>query len=173
MELPVEKGETLSTVSASSEWPDKVRALLDSYLREFGLSSEVTRARWINRVVDELAMRTELVATEDILEEAVEHMRDLIEARVAMLGNHDPAREHKEIAQIMVQLLNEINADCLNRLFEHSEADDDFEALEHLCHDLVTALPVAVPPEAPLLMPVQTIGLRTINPLRRLFRRPI
>ena len=167
----MEKGEALSEAGTSSEWPDKVKALLDTYLREFGLDSEVTRARWINRVVEDLATRAELVATEDILEEAVEQMRDLIEARIAMLSNHDPAREHKEIAQIMVLLLKEKNAGCLNKLFEHSEPDADLEMLEHLRQACDASLPIPVPEEAPLAMPVQTIELRSINPLRRLFGR--
>jgi uncharacterized protein (DUF2267 family) len=170
MELPMEKGETLNGADTSSEWPDKVRALLDSYLCEFGLSSEATRARWIGRVVDDLATRDKLVA-EDILEEAVEQMRDLIEARIAMVSNYDPAHEHKEIAQIMVLLLNEKNADCLNSLFESSEPEGDFEQTECLRQILASSLPIAVPDEAPLAMPVQTIELRSINPLRRLFGR--
>jgi hypothetical protein len=148
-----------------------VKALLDSYLCEFGLVSAATRARWTNRVIDDLAIHAELVATEDILEEAVERMRDLIEARVAMLSGHDPAREHKEIAQIMVLLLKEKNADCLNKLFEQSEPDGDLEMLEHLRQACDASLPIPVPDEAPLVMPVQAIELRSINPLRRLFGR--
>jgi len=167
----VEKGKTLTETVTNSDWPGKVTTLLDSYLREFGLRSEATRTHWINRVVDDLATRTELVATEDILEEAVEHMRDLIEARVAMVSNHDPVREHKEIAQIMVMLLNKKNADCLNKLFEGCEPDGDLEMLEHLRQACDTSLPIPVPEEAPLTMPVQTIELRSINPLRRLFGR--
>jgi len=167
----MEKGETLSETGTSSDWPDKVKALLDTYLCEFGLDSEATRARWINRVVEDLATRAELVATEDILEEAVEQMRDLIEARIAMISNHDPAREHKEIAQIMVLLLKEKNTGCLNKLFEHSEPDADLEMLEHIRQACDASLPIPVPEEAPLAMPVQTIELRSINPLRRLFGR--
>lgn len=166
----MEEGETLSGADSSSEWQHRVKALLDSYLCEFGLSSEATRGRWIGRVIEDLATRDELVA-EDILEEAVEQMRDLIEARIAKVSNYDPAREHKEIAQIMVLLLNEKNADCLNRLFESSDPEGDLETPECLRHVLASSLPVAVPDEAPLHMPVQTIELRSINPLRRLFGR--
>jgi hypothetical protein len=88
-----------------------------------------------------------------------------------MISKHDPAREHKEIAQILVLLLKEKNADCLNKLFEHSEPDGDLEMLEHLRQACDTSLPIPVPEEAPMAMPVQTIELRPINPLRRLFRR--
>jgi hypothetical protein len=167
----VEKGETLSIADAPGDWPDKVKALLDTYLCEFGLNSNATRAHWINRVVDDLATRTELVATEDILEEAVEQMRDLIQARIALFSNHDPAREHKQIAQIMVLLLNEKNSACLNKLFQYSEASGDVEMLEQLRHGCDTSLLIPVPEEAPLAMPVQAIELRSINPLRRLFGR--
>lgn len=167
----MEKGETLSITVTPSDWPGKVKALLDSYLCEFGLDSEATRVHWINRVVDDLTTRTELVATEDILEEAVLQMRDLIEARIAMISGHDPARERKEIAQIMVVLLHEKNKDCLNKLFDPSEADLDLNTLEHLRHACDTALPVLLPEEAPLAMPVQAIELRSLNPLRRLFGR--
>lgn len=167
----MEKRETLSEASAFSEWPDKVRALLDSYLCEFGIRSEATRAHWINRVIENLASQGELVATEDMLEEAVEQMRDLIEVRVAMIANHDPAREHKEIAQMMVVLLNEKYADCLNRLFEHSDADVDAAMLEQVRRTLTASVPIPVPQQAPLAVPVQAIELRSINPLRRLFGR--
>jgi hypothetical protein len=167
----VAKGETLSQVDNTAEWQDRVRNLLDAYLSEFGISDEATRARWIKRVVEDLAARTELVATEDILEDAVEHMRDLIEARVAMASGLDPAREHKEVAQILVVLLNKKNADSLNMLFEHIEIAGDFEMPEHLQHAIDSSLPVPVPVESPLAMPVQTIELRSINPLRRFFRR--
>lgn len=164
------QGETLSeAVSVCEQWQDRVITLLDSYLREFGLSSEATRERWIKRVVEKLATRTDIVATEDILEEAVEQMRDLIEARVARLSNHDPARQHKEIAQLLVVLLKRKNTDCLNMLFECGE--DDINMPEHLCRSLAVSSPMPVPPEAPLAMPVQIIELRSINPFRRLFKR--
>lgn len=165
------KGETLSQVDNTGEWRARVRNLLDAYLSELGISGEATRERWIKRVVEVLAARTELVATEDILEDAVEHMRDLIETRVAMTSGLDPAREHKEIAQLLVVLLNKKNADSLNMLFEHLEDAGDFKMSEHLQHAIDSSLPVPVPVEAPLAMPVQTIELRSVNPLRRFFRR--
>jgi hypothetical protein len=167
----VEKGKTLSDSVTNREWQDKVKTLLENYLLEFGLRSEATRTYWINCVIDDLATRAELVATEDILEEAVEQMRDLIEARVALVSNHDPLREHKEIAQIIVVLLNEKNADCLNKLFEPGRPDGESEVLERLRDQLATSMPIPVPEEVPLVMPVQAIELRSINPLRRLFGR--
>lgn len=162
---------TLNRADPSAEWQDQVKALLDTYLCEFGIHSERTRARWTNRVIEDLRVRAELVATEDILEDAVEHMRDLIEARIAVICNHDPAREHKQIAQILVVLLNEKYTDSLNMLFEHMEPAGDLETLEGLRHALAACAPVPVPEEAPLAMPVQTIELRSINPLRWLFGR--
>ena len=161
----------MNRADPSAEWQGQVKALLDTYLCEYGIRSERIRAHWINRVVEDLRARTEPVATEDILEDAVEHMRDLIEARIAVVCNHDPAREHKEIAQILVVLLNEKYSDYLNMLFERMEPAGDLETLERLCHALAACVPVPVPPEAPLAMPVQTIELRSINPLRRLFGR--
>jgi hypothetical protein len=98
-------------------------------------------------------------------------LQHLIEARIAVVSNHDPVREHREIAQIMVVLLNEKNADCLNSLFESIEPEGDFEKPECLRRILASSLPIAVPDEAPLAMPVQTIELCSINPLRRLFGR--
>jgi hypothetical protein len=169
MELPVEKREALNEVVASGEWQDRVKALLESYLREFGIISESVRVRWISRVVDYLATRTELVAMDDILEEAVEHMQDLIEARVAMLSHLDPVREQKQIAQMLVVLLNEKNADCLNRLFERSDSDADPETQERLRQAMASSMLIPVPQDAPMEMPVQNIELRSINPLRRLF----
>jgi hypothetical protein len=163
MDLPVEKRETLNDLDESSAWPDKVRTLLDSYLREFGIVAEPVRTRWINRVIEKLDTRSGVVATEDMLEEAVERMRNLIEARVALIRGHDPTHDHKQIAQILVLLLDERYRDCLNMLFEHIEPDEN---IEHVRNALVTAMPIPVPEAAPLAMPVQTILLRSINPLR-------
>lgn len=165
------QGETLNDVSISSEWSGKVKGLLDAYLCEFGISSEVSRAFWIDQVIDDLVTRAELVATEDILEEAIEQMRNLIEARVAMVCGYDPVREQKEIAQVIVVLLNENNADCRNKLFERSASGIDAAVLESLQQSLKTYKPIPTPTEAPLAMPVQIIELRPINPLRRLFGR--
>lgn len=165
------KRETLSGVDTPIEWPDMARAMLDTYLREFGISAEATRSRWINRVIDEMATQVEPVAAEDILEDALEHMRDLLEARVAMVFKLDSACDHKEIARILVVLFDEKHADYLNMLFEHIEPDGDFEIPEYLRNELASSLPIPVPEEAPLVMPVQNIELRSLNPLRRLFGR--
>jgi len=183
----VEKRKTLNSVdtvtgsatdsvnTTSVEWRERVTTLLDSYLCASGISAAATRSRWIRRVVDDLMMRAEQLASEDMLEEAVEHMRDLIEARVAMVCNYDPARQQREIAHVLVVLLNEKYADCLNLLFECSEADVtaiDTGMIEKLRSAIATSVPVPVPPLAPMAMPVQAIELRSIIPLRRLFRRP-
>jgi hypothetical protein len=161
----------LNDINTSSELLGKVKVLLNAYLCEFGIRSTATRARWTDRVIEELATRTGLVASEDILEEAVEHMRGLIEARVATIFNYDPARDHKEIAQILVVLLNEKYSDYLNRLFEHVGHDEDDETHQHLRDQITASLPLAMPEEAPLAMPVQSIELHSFNPFRWLFGR--
>lgn len=171
MDLPVEKRETLNDIVTNSELLNKVTVLLNAYLCEFGIRSAATRARWTDRVIESLATRAGLVASEDMLEEAVEHMRGLIETRVATIFNHDPARDHKDIAQILVVLLNEKYSDYLNRLFEHVEPDEDDEALQHLRDVITASLPIAIPEEAPLAMPVQRIELLSLNPFRWLFGR--
>jgi hypothetical protein len=171
MDLPVERRETLNDIVTTSELLDKVKVLLNAYLCEFGIRSAAIRARWTDRVIEELTTRAGLVANEDILEEAVENMRGLIEARVATIFNHDPARDHKEIAQILVVLLNEKYSDYLNRLFEHVEPNEDDETPQHLRDLITTSLPLAMPEEAPLAMPVQSIELHSFNPFRWLFGR--
>ncbi|MGB5397005.1 MAG: hypothetical protein WBN96_07640 [Gammaproteobacteria bacterium] len=179
----MEKRKTLSAVdtvvdsvnNTAAQWRERVNALLDSYLCALGISAAHTRSRWIKRVVDDLGMRAEQLASEDMLEEAVEHMRDLIEARVAMVCNYDRACQQREIAQVLVVLLNKKYADCLNLLFDCSEADVtavDTAMIEKLRSAITASLPVPVPPPAPMAMPVQAIELRSIIPLRRLFRRP-
>ena len=170
MVLPVARRETLNDIDEAGERLNRVRALLDTYLREFGIISEPARARWIDQVIEKLDTRSEVVATEDILEEAVERMRDLIEARVAAIRNHDPAHDHREIAQILAVLLGEKYTDSLNLLFERIEFGDSSGDIERVRNALVTALPIPVPEESPLAMPVQTIELRSINPLRWFLR---
>jgi hypothetical protein len=167
----MEKREALTEAAKSIELQAKVEALLDDYLYEFGLSSKVTRGCWIKRVIDDLATLADPVASEDILEQAVEYMRDLIEARVAMVCCRNQAREHKEIAQTMLLLLKDKYADCRQKLFECSEPDLDLETLEHVRQTLTASSPIPVPPLMPLIVPVQTIELRSLNPLRWLFRR--
>ncbi len=161
----------MKKIDEASECLNRVRTLLDTYLREFGIISEQTRARWIDRVFEELDTRSVVVASEDILEEAVECMRVLIETRVAAIYNHDPAHDHREIAQILAVLLGEKYADSLNLLFERIEFGDSAGDIERVRNTLVTALPILVPEESPLAMPVQTIELRSINPLRWLLGR--
>ena len=161
-------------METSAKWLERVKSLLDNYLSALGISTEQTRSRWIRRVVDDLVLRAEHIASEDIPELAVEHMRDLIEARVAMVFNYDPARDHREIAQVLVVLLNEKYSACLNLLFESSEANAtavDHDMIETLRRAIETSLPIPVPPEAPMAMPVQAIELRSVIPLRRLLRR--
>jgi hypothetical protein len=166
MELPVAQGEALNDLDEAGEWQHRAGALLDTYLREFGILAGPARARWIERVIENLDVRAETVATEDILEEAVERMRTLIEARVAAIRGHDPERDHREIAQILAVLLGEDYTHCLSLLFERVEPDESSGNIELVRNALVTALPVPVPEESPLAMPEQTIELRSINPLR-------
>ena len=184
MELPVEKRKTLNSIDPGidtvietpADWLERVNTLLDSYLSALGISTEQTRSRWIRRVVDDLMVRAEHVASEDMLELAVEHMRDLIEARVAMVFNYDPAHDHREIAQVLVVLLNEKYSDCLNLLFECSEANAtavNNDMIEKLRRAIEASLPIPVPPGAPMAMPEQAIELRSIFPLRRLLRRSV
>ena len=161
----------MNDINTSSGLLNKVKVLLNVYLCEFGIRSAATRMRWTDRVIEELTTRAGLVANEDMLEEAVEHMRSLIETRVAAIFNYDPARDHKEIAQILVVLLNEKYSDDLNRLFEHVEPDVDDAMPEHLRNLIAASMPQAIPEEAPLAMPVQRIELRSINPFRWLFGR--
>ena len=172
---PVTGSDTPAVNTTTADWHARVHALLDSYLCALGISAAHTRSCWIQRVVDELALRTGQLASEDLLEVAVEHMRDLVEARIARVCNFDPARQHREIAQVLVVLLNAKHVDCLNLLFDCSEADVSAMAparIERLRSAVAASLPVAEPPPAPMAMPVQALELRSINPLRRLFTRP-
>jgi nucleotide-binding universal stress UspA family protein len=163
----VAEGRALKQAEATIDWQSRVRNLLDTYLKKFGISSEQTRQRWTDRVIADLKARSEDVPCEDISEEAIEHLRDLIDARLARIGAFDPVQEQSEIARNLVALLNKKHADTLNSFFEHIETHEDGATLEALRQTLAASLPTPMPPEAPLPMPEQTIALRSLIPSQR------
>jgi hypothetical protein len=163
----VAEGRALKQPEAANDWQSRVRNLLDIYLKKFGISSELTRQQWTDRVITDLKARSEDVACEDITEEAIELLRDLIDARMAGIGAFDPVQEQSEIARQLVALLNKKHAASLNSYFEHIETHEDSATLETLRQTLAASLPTPMPPEAPLPMPEQTIALRSISPSQR------
>jgi hypothetical protein len=163
----VAEGRALKQAEATIDWQSRVRNLLDHYLKKFGISSALTRQKWTDRVITGLKARSEDVACEDIYEEAIEQLRDLIDARLAKIGAYDPAQEQSEIARNLVALLNKKHAETLNRFFEHIETHEDSDTLETLRRTLAGSLPVPTPPEAPLPMPEQRIDLRSISHSQR------
>jgi hypothetical protein len=161
--------ETLMPAGHAADWEPSTRDLLDSYLREFGLAAGRTRNDWVERVITDMQARTDNIAPEDIAEEALEHLLQLVSARLALVAR--PGAAPRELARVQFLLMNRSNADALNTLFEHARAEPDAASRERVRQLTARCIPVPVPAEASLAMPEQAIELRTLNPLRRLFKR--
>lgn len=164
-------GTTLNESPLPDAWRARAESLLDTYLIRFGVTSAPARARWIERVIGDLATRADQVATEDLLEEAIEHLLALIERRLAAVCGRDPVRERRAVARTLVALLGERHRDLTNRLLERVADGDDTQTLERVRDACTASSPHPVPVEVPLAMPTQSIELRTLNPLRSLFGR--
>lgn len=164
------EGEILSSLDADMGLEGEVRPVLDSYLRKLGIVSSEIRSRWVAHVLSGLQMHIGEFSADDIVEQAVERMRDALDARLARVVNLDPINQRREIAGIWVVLLEDRHADLMNDLFEDSDVAVDPQSRDQLLTAIAADCPRPVRENAPLDMPLQTIELRDLNPLRLLFR---
>lgn|GEM_PF-2595331 len=160
----------MNTPGADLTWQSKAQPVLDSYLRKVGIASPDIRARWVAHVLYQIQMHIEKYAADDIVEQAVERLRGAIDTRLARIANLDPLRERSEVAGVLVVLQDEKHADLVHTLFEDCEGPVDPRLREQLRSAVAADLPRPVRQDARVEMPVQTIELRSINPLRRLLR---
>jgi hypothetical protein len=167
----VAEREILSSLDADVSWADEVRPVLDTYLRKVGIVSAELRARWVVRIVCALQARIGEIATDDIVEQAVEQLRDSMTTKLAMVANLDPLRDGREIAGMLVVLHDEKYADLVNALFADWDAELAPMVRERLRSAVAADCPRPVPRDAPLDFPTQVIQLRSMNPLRWLLRR--
>jgi hypothetical protein len=164
------EGEILSPLDADMSMEGEVRPVLDSYLRKLGLVSSQVREHWVAHVLSGLQMHIGEFSADDIVEQAVERMRDALDTRLARVANLDPINERSAIAGIWVVLLEDRYADLMNALFEDSDAVVDSQLFDQLRIAIAADRPRPVREDAPLDMPLQRIELRDLNPLRWLFR---
>ncbi len=163
--------EILSPLDADMSWAAEVRPVLDSYLRKIGIVSADVRSRWVARIVCELQTHIGEIAADDVVEQAVERLRDTIDARLAMAANLDPLRDGREIAGMLVVLQDEKHADLVNALFADGDAELAPMVREQLRRAVAADCPRPVPRDALIDFPTQVIQLRSMNPLHWLFRR--
>jgi hypothetical protein len=164
------EGEILSPPDADMNLAGEVYPVLDSYLRKVGIVSAEIRSRWVAHVLSGLQMHIGEFSADDIVEQAVERMRDALDVRLARVANLDPINERREIAGIWVVLLEDRYADLMNALFDDSDVVVDPQLRDQLRTAIAADRPRPVREDAPLDMPLQTIELRHLNPLRWLFR---
>jgi hypothetical protein len=167
----VAEGEILSSLEADVSWVDDVRPVLDTYLRKVGMVSADLRSRWVARILSGLQAHMGNIAPDDILEQAIERLRESLNAKLALVANLDPLRDGREIAGMLVVLQDEKYADLVNALFGDWDAELAPMVRERLRRAVAADCPRPVPSDAPLEFPTQVIQLRTMNPLRWLFRR--
>jgi hypothetical protein len=152
-------------------WADDVRPVLDTYLRKVGIVSAEVRARWVARIVQELQAHIGEIAADDIVEQAVERLRQTIDARLAKVADLDPLRAGREIAGMLVVLQDVKYADLVNALFTDCDAEVAPMVSEELRRAVVAGCPRPVPKDALTEFPTQLIQLRSMNPVRWLFGR--
>lgn len=162
--------EILSTPEASLQWQRELKPILNAYLRRVGISSPEVRARWVEHVLAGLQMHLEEFAAADIAEQAVERLRDAIEARLARLTNLDPVRERRAVAGILALLGDKRYSALVNRLFEDNKTSLDPEVRAQLLDAIARDRPRPLPAPAPLAMPTQEIQLRSLPALLRRLR---
>jgi hypothetical protein len=151
-------------------WAAKVQPVLDTYLRKVGIESADARSRWVASIVFELQGHIGEIAADDIVEQAVERLRDNIDARLAMVTGLDPLRDGREIAGILVVLQDKRHADLVNALFADCDGEVAPVVREQLRTSVAAEHPRPVPEDALTEIPTQLIELRSLNPLRWLFR---
>lgn len=162
----------MSEPDAGSTWQIELRPLLDAYLHRVGIESAEVRARWMAHVFLGLQMHLEEFVEDDYVEQAVERLRQLIDARLARVTNLDPVHQRGEIAGVLALLGMGRYAALVNSLFEDYAFAIDPAVRAQLLHAIAIDRPQPVPRDAPLAMPTQTVRLRSARSLRRLFRRP-
>lgn len=145
--------------------------MLDTYLRKVGIVSVDVRSRWVARIVSELQAHSGEIAADDIVEQAVERLRQTIDARLAQVADLDPLRDGREIAGMLVVLQDVKYADLLNALFADCAAEVAPTVREQLRRAVAAKRPRPVPEDAPTEFPTQVIQLRSLNPLHWVFRR--
>jgi hypothetical protein len=151
-------------------WAARVQPVLDTYLRKVGIESADVRSRWVAHIVSGLEVHIGEIAADDIVELAVERLRDTIDARLAMAAGLDPLRDGREIAGILVVLQDKRRADLVNALFADCDGEVAPGVREQLRMAVTTERPRPVPEDAPTEFPPQIIQLRSLNPLHWLFR---
>ncbi len=151
-------------------WIGAVQPVLDTYLRKVGIESAGVRSRWVANIVSELQVRIGEIPVDDIVEQAVERLRDAIDARLSMVANLDPLRDDREIAGILVVLQDEKHVDLVNALFADVDGEVAPVVREQLCKAVTADSPRPVPEDALIEFPTQVIQLRSLNPLHWLFR---
>jgi hypothetical protein len=162
--------EPLSTPDAGVNWQRMLKPVLNAYLRRIGISSPEIRAGWVEHVLLGMQMRLEEFSADDITEQAVERLRDAIDARVARLTNLDPVHERREIAGVLALLGNKRYADLASSVFEDYGSAVDPDVREQLHAAIARDRPRPLPAPAPLAMPTQTIQLRSLPALLRRLR---
>lgn len=163
--------ETLSAPDTGENWRRELKPVLNAYLRRVGVLSPEIRAGWVEHVLLGLQMHLEEFAAADIKEQAVERLREAIDARLARLTNLDPVQERREIAGILALLGDKRYLDLANSVFEDYGPAVDTEVREQLLDAIARDRPRPVPAPAPLAMPTQTIELRSPSALfRRLWK---
>lgn len=165
------EGEALSAPDAGVNWQRELKPMLNAYLRRVGISAPEVRSLWVEHVLLGLQMHMEEFAAADIKEQAVEHLRDAIDARIARLANLDATRERRDIAGILALLGDKRYAPLVNRLFEDRGTYIDPEVRQQLLDAVARDRPRPLPAPAPLPMPTQKIQLRSPSALwRRLWK---
>lgn len=159
----------VSTSDAVMHWQSELQPLLDDYLCKIGMQSSELRARWVAHVLAGLHLNSGEFAADDIVEQAVEKMRDAVDTRLALVGNFDRVHERREIAGALAVLQKDHHTDLVDALFREFN-NTEIAELRGRLHDAIrNERPRPVPPDARLAMPTQPIELRVLNPLRRLF----
>lgn len=158
----------MNTAHAGMGWQGALQPLLDEYLRKIGVQSVDARTRWVAHVMAGLHLHPGEFAEDDILEKAVEYLRDAIDARLALYARLDRVHDRRTLAAALAVLHNEKYADLVNMLFENFAGAGNPELPDKLRDAIASDRPRPVPPNAPLAMPEQAIELR---PLRRALRK--
>ena len=162
--------EVLNASDSSASWLNDAQPVLDTYLRKIGIASADLRSRWVAHVLAGLQLNIGEYAADDFVEQAIEGLRDAIDARLARIANLDIVHDRREIAGILVVLQEEQHAALVNTLFQDFGLTVDPEVRAQLRAAIASDRPRPVRTDAPLSMPVQEIQLRPMNPLRWLRR---
>ena len=160
----------MSPLNADMSWAAEVRPVLDTYLHKVGIASADVRSRWVARIVCGLQAHIGEIAADDIVEQAVERLRETIVARLARIANLDPLRDRREIAGMLVVLQDEKDTDLVNALFADCDAEVAPMVSEQLRRAVAAGCPRPVPKDALTDFPTQLIQLRSMNPLHWLLR---